>query len=133
MALRWHHHVGLQRIRNSLMRWSRWPGRMLTYLERRSEGGVVAFWFEAQDPTDGSYPQGRAYAQTTRIEIGRALGWHDMDSGIVPIVGFHEKYTKRGGGSEGYLRKELGRSGIKVCSSLEELKERVILSLVGVG
>ena len=87
--------------------------------------GVTAFWWEAQDPGI-AYPQGRAYAQTTRIEMGMTLGWRTYDPTVSIVVGFDPMYTKKGGGSERYLRSACEASGIPVTDSREGLVNEIL-------
>lgn len=94
--------------------------------ERTRKFGVTAFWWAAQDLTDDSYPVGRAYAQTSRIEFGEAIGWLHYEPDLPLVVGFDPEYTNAGGGSEGYMRKVLKHYGVKVCDSIDELAEEIL-------
>jgi hypothetical protein len=99
------------------------------HLWRAARRGGVAFWFAARDPAL-PYETGRAYAQTTRIEIGKITGWRRF----MPLniaVGFDPGYA---GGSERYLRRMLGRDGIPVAGGWDEFVEHVeeqILRTIG--
>lgn len=73
---------------------------------RAREFGVTAIWFAAQDFTV-PYPEGRSYAQTTRIELGETVGWLKAYPNLALVVGFDREYGLKGGGSEGYIRKLL--------------------------
>lgn len=87
--------------------------------------GVTAFWWAAQDFTI-PYKSGRAYAQTTRIELGEAAGWKAFDSNVKAVVGFDPAYSTHGGGSESYVRSLCELRGIEVVDSLDELKESIL-------
>ena len=88
--------------------------------ERAYRFGVTAIWFAAQDLADDTYPEGRAYAQTTRIELGETVRqyMHVPESRFV--VGFDPEYV---GGSEGYIRRLLGSVGVGVANSEAEFLE----------
>lgn len=75
--------------------------------------GAVLFWLEAQD-TEIPYPQGRSYAQTTRQEFGRAMGWLDYDPNVVVAIGMHPAYV----GNEYYYRDSANEFGLWVHSDL---------------
>lgn len=99
-------------------------------LERARSFGVLAFWLAAQNLDDKTYPAGRAYAQTTRIEVGKALGWKHAQPHLPIVIGFDPEYTPRGGGSEGYIRREARLSGIAVVlDSADSFTETVVLAL----
>lgn len=90
------------------------------HLLRAANLGGIAFYFAAQDRSL-PYREGRAYAQTTRIELGKVLGWRRF----MPLnvaVGFDEAYE---GGSERYIRRMLERDGIEAASSKDEMLERI--------
>jgi hypothetical protein len=90
------------------------------HLWRAAQLGGIAFWFAAQDPTL-PYRQGRAYAQTSRIEIGMVVGWRRF-TGVNLAVGFDPDYA---GGSERYLRRLLYRHGVAVATGVEEFVEHL--------
>ncbi len=88
-----------------------------TALERARKLGAIAFWWAAQDLSDQTYPAGRAYAQTTRVEFGKACGWKQFQPNIPVIVGYDLTYGENGGGSESYIRKEAKLADISVYDS----------------
>jgi hypothetical protein len=90
------------------------------HLWRAAQVGGVAFWFAAQDPTL-PHREGRAYAQTTRIEIGMVVGWSRFMA-VNLAVGFEPQYA---GGSERYIRRMLQRNGIAVASGAEEFLDHI--------
>ena len=69
-----------------------------------------------QDP-DEPYEQGRAYAQTTRMEFGRALGWKDHDPSVDISLGIEPGYI----GNDEYYRHCAGEFDIPVHQSIENL------------
>ena len=97
------------------------------HLKRSRELGVIMFWFAAQDPTL-EYKAGRPYAQTSRIEIGRALGWHDSNP-FPLVIGIEPGYTENGGGSERYFRSLAEEANIPVFDDLEEVIDQSILKI----
>lgn len=99
----------------------------INHLQRSRLLGVSAFWFAAQDPTL-KYEPGRSYAQTTRVEIGRALGWNDQKP-FPFVVGFDPEYTKNGGGNERYIRAMCRLAGVSVYNDLEDVIDQTILQL----
>lgn len=87
--------------------------------------GVTAFWWAAQDHSI-PYKKGRAYAQTSRIELGEAAGWRAYDADVPVVVGFDPLYTGGGGGSESYLRSLCVDRGITVVDSLPDLEAEIL-------
>lgn len=90
------------------------------HLWRAAKLGGIVFYFAAQDARL-PYREGRAYAQTTRIELGKILGWRRF----MPVnvaVGFDPEYK---GGSERYIRRMLERDEVSVASGADELLERI--------
>ncbi|MGZ5530000.1 MAG: hypothetical protein ACXWJB_15090 [Limisphaerales bacterium] len=93
--------------------------------------GVTAIWFAAQDISI-PYPGGRAYGQTTRIELGETLGWWDIKRPRekVPyaklVVGFDPQYSPNGGGSEGYIRRTLKYRGLPVYDDDNEFLDAIV-------
>ncbi len=85
---------------------------------------MAVFWFAARDK-DLPYEEGRAYAQTSRIEIGKVLGWKDYEPQIKVAVGFEPTYTSLGGGSERYIRDECRLYSMPVHDSLEAMQLHV--------
>ncbi len=98
-------------------------------LERARTFGVLAFWLAAQNLRDTTYPAGRAYAQTTRIELGKAIGWRAGQPHLPVIVGFDPAYTAHGGGSEGYIRREANLAGLAIHNSLQEFQDSILRSI----
>ena len=95
------------------------------HLWRAARFGGVAFWFAAQDHTL-PYPEGRAYAQTTRIELGKVTGWRRF-APLRMAVGFDPEYE---GGSERYIRRMLEREQIDVANSADEFVEHIDLRIL---
>lgn len=98
-------------------------------LERSRRFGVLSFWLAAQNLEDETYPAGRAYAQTTRIELGKATGWRDRQPELPVVVGFDPDYTLNGGGSEGYIRREAKLAGIAIYNSDTEFLGAIMQSI----
>lgn len=97
----------------------------INHLQRAAKLGVVAFWFAAQDHSL-PYKTGRAYAQTSRIEIGKLFGWLDFNPTIEMAVGFDPSYSKNGGGSQRYIEDECLIYGVPMASTLYGLQELVL-------
>lgn len=95
-------------------------------LERAHSFGVLAFWLAAQDISDGSYPKNRAYAQTTRIELGKAIGWKQFQPDLPVVIGIDPSYTVNGGGSEGYIRREATLNDILVHDQADLFLQSII-------
>lgn len=98
-------------------------------LERAREFGVIAFWLAAQNLDDETYPEGRAYAQTTRIELGKALGWKQFQPDLPVVIGFDPDYTARGGGSEDYIRREAAMTGIAIHATERAFLDAIITTM----
>lgn len=98
-------------------------------LEKARRFGVLAFWWAAQNLNDVSYPTGRAYAQTTRIELGKAIGWRAAQLDLPVIIGFDPEYTANGGGSEGYIRREASMAGIAIHDSEDKFLATLLASI----
>lgn len=96
--------------------------------------GVTAIWFAAQDLSI-PYPEGRSYAQTTRIELGETLGWWDTQKprehtpGARLAVGFDPEYTTNGGGSENYIRKIMKFRCIPVYNDEQAFLDAVVAEI----
>lgn len=84
------------------------------HLRFAAESGVILFWFPVEDSTQHDCK--RAYAQTTRVEIGEWMERHKWNEAKV-VVGF-----EAGVSGERYLRFRIGTEcpAIPLCSSLEE-------------
>lgn len=90
------------------------------HLWRAAKLGGIVFYFAAQDKSL-PYREGRAYAQTTRIELGKILGWRKF----MPLnvaVGFDANYE---GGSERYIRRMCERDEVPVATGADEMLERI--------
>lgn len=90
--------------------------------DRAYKFGVTGIWFAAQDLSDTTYPPGRAYAQTTRIELGETIGRYTYDNTLNFVVGFDPAYE---GGSEGYIRRLMGSHSLAVANSEEEYLQQL--------
>lgn len=97
----------------------------IAFRDRARKFGVTGFWLAAQDFTL-PYPAGRAYAQTTRFEMGEAWGWRHYDPDVPIVVGIDPTYTDHGGGSESYMRTNCAHRGITVVDSLDELHGEIL-------
>jgi hypothetical protein len=84
-------------------------------LRRASKFGAIIFWFAKRD-MKLPYETGRAYAQTTRIEFGRVLGWLDSDPFIDVSIGIEPGYR----GSENYINTCAKEFNLPVFETLEE-------------
>lgn len=85
------------------------------YLRRAATYGGIIFWLARQDHSL-PYEKGRPYAQTTRFEFGRSLGWRDFDPTIRVVIGMEPGYK----GSERYYKKCAAEQGLKIYSDLGE-------------
>ena len=85
------------------------------YLMRSAQLGTIAFWFAARD-FKLPYPEDRSYAQTSRVEFGRALGWKDRDPSIQISLGIEPGYS----GSEKYFKTCADEFDLPVFATLEE-------------
>jgi len=94
------------------------------HLARSAKFGTIAFWWAAQNP-ELPYEAGRAYAQTSRIEIGRIFGWHDHTD-LNLVVGFEEDYTPNGGGNQRYIEEICKEKGLIVAHSINELESSIL-------
>lgn len=83
-------------------------------LERAAEHGGILFWFAAQDYNE-PYEEGRAYAQTSRIEFGEVFGWKKYNSSLNVALGIDPGYE---GGNESYFRKKANHFNVPVRDSL---------------
>jgi hypothetical protein len=89
-----------------------------TYLERARNHGAILFWFAAQDLTIDDYPEGRAYAQTSRIEFGRVMGWMDYNSRVRTVIGIDPEYE---GGNYEYIKNCADEYSIPIHQDLGQL------------
>ena len=88
------------------------------YLDVACKSGVVMFWL----PKPIEIIQGRAYAQTTRFELGEMVARHYL-SGVRLVIGI-----EKGFGNDRYIRRtlELKAPKVSVCSTLEETCESAL-------
>lgn len=112
----------------------RWPGPALEdfpddifdnqvdwehfHLQRAGENGVILFWLAREVEHNCQ----RAYAQTTRFEIGEAVAIHRFTDMKV-VVGIEKGFT-----GERYIRRTLSKKypGVFLCDNLEETCELAI-------
>jgi hypothetical protein len=80
----------------------------------KKSGGVI-FWFAKRD-LSVPYEETRAYAQTTRIEFGRVMGWKDYDPTINVSIGIEPGYK----GSEKYFKTCADEFELPIFPTLEE-------------
>ncbi len=86
------------------------------HLLRAGKLGAIMFWFARRDESL-PYEEGRLYAQTSRIEFGRIIGWKDYNRLINTAVGIEDGYI----GNEHYIRSTAFEHSIPVYSSLAEV------------
>jgi hypothetical protein len=103
--------------KNEQMRWEK------LNLKHARKYGAILFWFAAQDLSIEDYPEGRAYAQTSRIEFGRAMGWKDYAHLISLGVGIDPNYR---GGNIDYIKDCAEEHNIPVKDNLKQLCEHVV-------
>lgn len=95
------------------------------FLERSAANGVIMFWCSKEFEHNCS----RAYAQTTRFEMGEWLRQSKLDKTPV-VIGIEPGYT-----GEKYVRHRLNKPGyehIPVTNTLEETVEASIFLLSGI-
>jgi hypothetical protein len=85
--------------------------------------GALLFWFAARDFSQTDYPEGRAYAQTSRIEFGRAIGWKDLNPFIRIGIGIDLNYT---GGNEDYITSCANEHALPIHRKLDQLCDHVV-------
>lgn len=83
------------------------------HLLRAAKCGGVVFWFAKKDPEQPYEPE-RAYAQTTRIELGEAFGWKRYKPSMNISIGIEPGYS----GSERYIRFKARQHNLKVYSHI---------------
>lgn len=91
------------------------------HILRAVEFGGILCWFAAQDPEE-PYEEGRAYAQTTRIEIGELFGMIRQEVDMNLVIGFDPDYA---GGSEPYIRKRADNFEVPVFNRLDQACEKL--------
>lgn len=81
------------------------------YLNQAAKNGVVLFWLAKEET---HFPE-RAYAQTSRFELGEWKVKHEKD-GINLVVGIEEGFT-----NARYIRRRLEQDcpKVNICDSLE--------------
>jgi len=97
----------------------RWEKKYLLHARRY---GAILFWFAAQDYSIEDYPEGRAYAQTSRIEFGRSIGWKDYDHLVRLGVGIDPQYS----GNVDYIKSCAAEHEIPVHENLGQLCSHVV-------
>lgn len=97
-----------------------------SHLRHARDYGCLLFWLaaESEDAPAPNKP-GRAYAQTTRIEFGRAVGWRDYAATMAISLGIDPAYE----GSVDYYRHTAAEVGIPVYDSLELVVADVTVKL----
>lgn len=88
------------------------------HLRKAGEDGVIMFWLAKEFEHFCS----RAYAQTTRFELGEWKVRHERD-GVKLVVGMEQGFT-----NYGYIARRLSKDcpGIHICSSLEGTCEEAV-------
>ncbi len=88
------------------------------FLGRAAKQGVIMFWLAREFKHNCE----RAYAQTSRFELGEWVTKHKYD-GTSVVVGIEPGFT-----NGRYIQRRLSQDcpGIPICSSLEETCERTI-------
>ena len=91
------------------------------HLRRASQDGAIMFWLAREAQHDC----GRAYAQTSRFELGEWKTRHERD-GTKLVVGIAEGFTNRR-----YLMRRLSQDcpEVPVCSTLEETCRKIVEQL----
>ena len=92
-------------------------------LVRARNFGILVYWFAAQDFSISDYPEGRPYAQTSRIEFGRAVGWKDLRPSVKIGIGIDPSYA---GGNEEYITSCADEHSLKIYRNLGQLCSHVI-------
>ncbi len=89
------------------------------HMTRAGQNGVILFWLASP----GVEVPGRAYAQTTRFELGETITRH-IFTGIRVVVGIEDGFSNRR-----YITKSLKEKtpNIPLCSSLKETCEAALL------
>lgn len=94
------------------------------HLRRAAKHGAIIFWFAAQDPTQ-PYEAGRAYAQTSRIEFGRVLGWRDYNPDVQLALGVEPGYV----GSHNYFKSCAIEQKLPLFTTIEDTCIEVVRNL----
>jgi hypothetical protein len=108
-------------VMNSRFIYDQQVGWEKRYLRRAAQWGAMIFWLAAQDRTL-PYRKGRAYAQTTRMEFGRAIGWLDYDSDVKISLGIDPGYE----GSEDYYLHTAREYSMLVFDTLENTVDHAL-------
>ena len=94
----------------------RWEKR---HIRIARDMGHLSVWFAPEE-----YPiPGRAFAQTSRIELGRFVGWRDLDRSIRLSVGIDPDYH---GGNRAYIEELCAELGIPCHASSEALLDEIV-------
>ncbi len=88
------------------------------YLRRAATEGAIMFWLAKED----KHRCDRAYAQTTRFELGECKNWHEQ-KGAKLVIGIEEGYT--GAKYVGYVFPK-DCPNVPICKTLEETCRRAI-------
>jgi hypothetical protein len=93
------------------------------YLRRAGDSGVVMFWLAKEF----NHLCKRAYAQTSRFELGEWKVRHERD-GSKLVVGIEQEFTNRR-----YIQRRFEQDcpEIKICSSLEETCKETLRIISG--
>jgi hypothetical protein len=91
------------------------------HLERARDFGAIIFWFAAKDDSI-PYEEGRTYAQTSRIELGRAFGWKDYNSSVNILIGVEPGYK----GNENYFKTMTDEYNLPIYRDLGSLCQAAV-------
>lgn len=88
------------------------------FLNRAAQNGAIMFWLA----DEAEHNCGRAYAQTSRFELGEWKVKHERD-GIKLIVGIDNGFTNKK-----YIKRRLEQDcpNVPICSTLEETCQKAI-------
>jgi len=92
------------------------------YLNQAAKSGAILFWLAKEK----EHMCKRAYAQTTRFELGEWLTKYRFDKNLKLSLGIEPGFS-----GEKYLRRRIGQDNpeIMICSTLEDVCEDVIRKL----
>jgi|GEM_PF-903049 len=97
------------------IRWEKAGLARSAFRAKAQKRGGIVFWL-AQRDFNLPYKEGRSYAQTTRVEFGRAGGWKDSDPDVNISLGIEPGYE----GSVDYYTDTAEEFGLPIFTSLEE-------------
>lgn len=83
------------------------------YLRRAAKFGVVVTWLAAPDKSQEFSPN-TPYAQKSHIEVGRVLGWHDIDRSVRLVLGIEPGHP----GDQAYFRSCAKEEGLTIYDNL---------------